>query len=153
LILVVVYVGAVMTLFLFIVMMLHVNIAAERKGYVRYLPFALLIAVLVLGFSIMAVGPSQFGLTHLLPPAMQGADYNNIAVLGRVLYTDYVYPFEIAAVLLLTAIVAAISLSHRSPRARKVQRVSEQIAVRREECVKLVKMVSEKKNPSKGALN
>ena len=151
LILVVVYVGAVMTLFLFIVMMLYVNIASEQKAYVRYLPFAMMIALLTVALIIMAVGPSTFGLAHVTPPPMKAEDYNNIKALGSMLYTDYVYPFEIAAVLLLAAIVAAISLSHRSPRGRKVQRVSEQIAVRREDRVKLIKMASEKNNSLKGA--
>ncbi len=145
LILVLVYVGAVMTLFLFVVMMLSMKIVRAQEGFVRYLPFAALIILLVVGLIILAVNPEHFGLASVPAPALTPADYNNIANLGSVLYTNYAYPFEIAAVLLLTAIIAAIALTHRKPEGRKSQNASAQIAVQRDQRVRLIKMPSEKK--------
>ena len=145
LILVLVYVGAVMTLFLFVVMMLRVNVTSLREGFVRYLPLSVLIVLLLVGLMMMAVGSSRFGLAQMPAPLLNAADYSNIANLGGVLYTEFAYPFEIAAVLLLAAIVAAISLTHRKPIGRKTQNVSQQIAVNRKDRIRLVKMKSEKK--------
>lgn len=144
LILVLVYVGAVMTLFLFVVMMLRVNVVSLREGFVRYLPFAALLTCMIIGLMIIVVGPKQFGLTSM-PVPVEAVGYNNLADLGRVLYTNYAYAFEIAAVLLLTAIVAAISLTHRKPSRRKSQDISKQIAVKRADRVKLISMPSVKK--------
>lgn len=149
LILVLVYVGAVMTLFLFVVMMLSVHIEKMREGFVRYLPFAVIIVAMILAITIMVVGPDHFGLSQMPSPGLKPADYSNLSDLGMVLYTDYAYPFEISAVILLTAIIAAISLTHRKVSRRKAQKVSEQIAVRAEDRVRLIKMPSEKRvNPS-----
>ncbi len=145
LILVLVYVGAVMTLFLFVVMMLRVNVVSMREGFVRYLPFAVLLALMIVGLVIVVVGPKQFGLIRMPAPAVEAVGYNNLADLGMVLYTQYAYPFEIAAVLLLTAIVAAISLTHRKPYRRKAQNISQQIAVKRADRLKLISMPSVKK--------
>lgn len=145
LVLVLVYVGAVMTLFLFVVMMLSMKMVSAQEGFVRYLPFAALIVLLVVGLIIMAVNPDHFGLTQVPVPAPHLPDYNNIADLGSVLYTNYAYPFEIAAILLLTAIVAAIALTHRKPAGRKTQVASAQMAVQRDQRVRLIKMASEKK--------
>jgi NADH-quinone oxidoreductase subunit J len=151
LILVLVYVGAVMTLFLFVVMMLNLDKEVLREGFVRYLPFAALIVLLVMGLIIMVVGPERFGLTHIPAPTPFPADYSNTADLGAVLYTVYAYPFEVAGALLLTAIIAAISLTHRFPKRRKVQNVAKQIAVQPSQRVKLINLTSEKKAPSQGA--
>jgi NADH-quinone oxidoreductase subunit J len=145
LILVLVYVGAVMTLFLFVVMMLSVNLVNIREGFVRYLPLGALIVLLVVGLTVMVIGPDRFSLTHILAPALKSAEFNNLAVLGAVLYTEYVYPFEIAAVLLLTAMVAAISLAHRLPNTRKVQNIAKQISAQPSQRIRLVKMPTEKK--------
>jgi NADH-quinone oxidoreductase subunit J len=146
LILVLVYVGAVMTLFLFVVMMLQVNVLSLREGFVRYWwLWGLPLVLLVVGLTIRVIGPEQMGLGSIPAPPPPLSDYNNLADLGMVLYTDYAYPFEIAAVLLLTAIVAAISLTHRRPKNRKSQIVSEQIAVQRKDRIRLVSMPSEKK--------
>lgn len=145
LILVLVYVGAVMTLFLFVVMMLSMKIINAQEGFVRYMPLVALIVLLLVGLIVMAVSPDHFGLTLVSVPVSFSSDYSNIADLGSVLYTNYAYPFEIAAVLLLTAIVAAIALTHRKPEGRKSQIASEQIAVRRDQRVRLIKMLSEKK--------
>ena len=143
LILVLVYVGAVMTLFLFVVMMLQLKLVPIREGFVRYLPFAALVVLLVIGISVMVMGP--FNLTNVPAPESAPADYNNIEALGSVLYTNYVYPFEVAGVLLLTSIIAAIALTHRKPSGRKSQNPDAQINIRRENRVRLVKMKSEKK--------
>jgi NADH-quinone oxidoreductase subunit J len=145
LILVLVYVGAVMTLFLFVVMMLNIDKEVKREGFVRYFPIAAFIVVLVVGLIVMVVGPERFGLTHVPLPAPFPANYSNTADLGSVLYTNYAYPFEIAGVLLLTAIIAAITLTHRPPKQRKVQNIAKQIAVKRDQRVKLINMPSEKK--------
>ncbi len=134
-----------MTLFLFVVMMLSIKIVSKQEGFVRYLPFAALILLLIVGLIVMVVGPDHFGLANIAAPAPKPADYNNIANLGAVLYTDYAYPFEIAAVLLLTSIVAAIALTHRRRDGRKTQIASQQIAVKRDQRVRLIKMPSEKK--------
>lgn len=145
LILVVVYVGAVMTLFLFVVMMLNVKEEAHKKSFVRYLPIGAVIVLLLMGFTDVIIAPSHFGLSQI--PVPKSADFNNIANLGMVLYTDYAYPFEIAAVLLLTAIVAAICLSHREPKHRKMQNINAQVAARPGDRVRLIKMPAEKKRP------
>lgn len=145
LILLLVYVGAVMTLFLFVVMMLSVEKETKRSGFVRYLPFGIMIVLLITGLVIAAVGPQYFGGIVMPPPPNEPADYSNISELGTQLYTDYVYPFEIAGVLLLAAIVAAITLTHRGPVKRKVQHPDAQMAVRPEDRVRLVKMPPESK--------
>lgn len=151
LILVLVYVGAVMTLFLFVVMMLSVHLEKIREGFVRYLPFGIIIVAMILAITIMAVGPEHFSLAQMASPGLKTAEYNNLISLGSVLYTDYVYPFEIAAVILLTAIIAAISLTHRKPKNRKSQSVSAQIAVRPEDRLRLINVPSEKKQSPSGA--
>lgn len=145
-VLVLVYVGAVMVLFLFVVMMLDINIARLREGFIRFLPFGALVAFVMAIMLISVVGPDQFGLdTKWTEPARHAADYNNTRELGSVLYTKYVYPFEIAAVILLVAIVAAIALTLRRRPTTKYQKPEEQIAVKRDDRVRIVSMNSEKK--------
>jgi NADH-quinone oxidoreductase subunit J len=133
-----------MTLFLFVVMMLSVHIETLREGFVRYLPFGIIVVGLLIAVITMVVGPSHFGISQVPSPELKPADFSNITNLGMILYTDYAYPFEIAAVLLLTAIVAAISLTHRPPRKRKSQVVSQQIAVQPKDRLTILKMPSEK---------
>jgi NADH-quinone oxidoreductase subunit J len=152
LILVLVYVGAVMTLFLFVVMMLSMQGVVNRETFVRYLPLGALILLLMVGLIVMAISPDRFGLAHILAPVPQSSDFNNIADLGSVLYTDYVFPFEVAGMLLLTAIIASISLTHRPSVNRKKQTISEQINVRPHDRFRLVKMRSEQK-VSKQSIN
>ncbi len=125
-ILLLVYVGAVMTLFLFVVMMLNIDRASEQQGFVRYLPFSIVIVLLVTGLTIVALGPNYFGVGIMPAPAPEPANFSNTREIGDVLYTEFVYPFEIAGVMLLTAIIASISLTHRRPR-RKVQSVALQL--------------------------
>lgn len=139
LILILVYVGAVMTLFLFVIMMLNLDISPKQEGFVRYLPVSLIVITLIGATLIYVIAPQHFGLQHAPMPAHQPASYSNVSELGEVLYTRFVYPFELAAVLLLTAIIAAISLSLRKPRG-KVQEVPEQLQIDREDRVRLVKM-------------
>ncbi len=148
LILVLVYVGAVMTLFLFVVMMLNIDWAGKREGFVRYLPFAAVIVLMMVAIIITVIGPKQFGLTHVPTPAVMPADYSNTVDLGSVLYTNYAYPFEVAGTILLAAIIAAIILSHHAPKNRKVQIISKQIDIKRDQFVRLVDLPSEKKNPA-----
>ncbi|MDJ0871404.1 MAG: NADH-quinone oxidoreductase subunit J [Gammaproteobacteria bacterium] len=143
--LVLVYVGAVMVLFLFVVMMLDINMAPLREGFIRYLPVGIVIAVLVAVQLVLVVGSSYFGLESFPAPEPRPAEYSNTEALGNVLYTTYVYPFEIAAVILLVAIVAAIVLTMRRRPHVKRQRPDRQVAVRRSDRVRLVGMAPEKK--------
>lgn len=143
--LVLVYVGAVMVLFLFVVMMLDVDYAALKSGFVRFLPLALIVSGLVFAAIYAIVSSAHFGLDAYAEPVKHAADYSNIKELGRLIYTDYFYPFELAAVLLLLAIVAAISLTFRGSRERKVQKPEWQVAVKRSDRVQLVKMAAVKK--------
>jgi NADH-quinone oxidoreductase subunit J len=143
--LVLVYVGAVMVLFLFVVMMLDINIAQLREGFIRYLPVGAAFAVTTMVAMGVVVGPKNFGIERFAAPARRVADYNNTAELGRVLYTQYLYPFEIAAVVLLVAIIAAIALTMRTTRQIKNPKPERQIEVRRQERVRIVKMPAEKR--------
>jgi len=143
-VLVLVYVGAVMVLFLFVVMMLDIDVAAMRAGFIRYLPLGLLIFAAVLVEMFLVVGPGHFGLPHVAAPAPAAADYANTEALGELLYTVYMYPFEIAAVILLVAIVAAIGLTLRRRPGTKYQDPASQIRVKRADRVHLVRMDAEK---------
>ena len=145
LILLLVYVGAVMTLFLFVVMMLNIDKESRKSAYIKYLPFGILIVVLLTGLTMAAFMPRYFGMAQMPAPLPEPADYSNIQGLGMVLFTDYAYSFEIAGVILLAAMIAAITLAHRGPVRRKVQRPDKQIAVRSEDRVRLIKMASEPK--------
>jgi len=141
-VLVLVYVGAVMVLFLFVVMMLDIDLAVLRAGFARYLPVGSVIAILLV-LEIALVMVNGFSAAEYAAPAAHGADYSNTKELGRLLYTVYVYPFEIAAIILLVAIVAAISLTMRRRPSSKYINPSEQIKVNREDRLRIVKMKSE----------
>jgi NADH-quinone oxidoreductase subunit J len=138
--LVLVYVGAVMVLFLFVVMMLDVNVEELRKGYTRYLPLGVAVAVIVVVEIIHVIWFRSQGLQFLTRPESYPADYSNTKELGAVLYTQHVYAFEIASVILLLAIVAAITLTMRRRPGLKVQDITKQVAVRREDRVRIVKV-------------
>jgi NADH-quinone oxidoreductase subunit J len=142
-VLVLVYVGAVMVLFLFVVMMLDINLEPLREGFIRYLPVGILVALLIVVQLVMVLGPATFGLEQMPKPAAMPADFSNTEALGLLLYTVYVYPFEIAAVILLVAIVAAIALTLRRRKNVRGQRPDEQVRVRREDRVRLVNMPPE----------
>ena len=142
--LVLVYVGAVMVLFLFVVMMLDINLAPLREGFARYLPVGAAVAFVIVAEVWLIVGARNFGLDQVAKPLAKPADYNNTRELGSVLYTDYVYPFEIAAVILLVAIIAAIALTMRRREGTKHQDPARQVQVKRKDRVRLVKMEAEK---------
>jgi NADH-quinone oxidoreductase subunit J len=142
--LVLVYVGAVMVLFLFVVMMLDIDVAAMKAQFIRHLPLGLLVAVIMLVEIFLVVGPGTFGLEQFAKPPAQPADYSNTSALGMVLYTVYMYPFEIAAVILLVAIVAAIRLTLRHRPETKYQDPSRQVRVRKgPDRVQVVKVPAE----------
>ena len=143
-VLVLVYVGAVMVLFLFVVMMLDINIAKLREGIWAWLPFGALLAIVMVIEMWVVLGSERFGLAGTIAPEGHPAGYSNTRELGRLIYTHYVYPFEIAAVILLVAIVSAIALTLRRRKGAKFQIASEQLAARREERVRLVSMTSGK---------
>ena len=144
-VLVLVYVGAVMVLFLFVVMMLDINLDRLREGFWSYLPLGATVGVLMVIEMVLVLGGKYFGAEHMPNPADPGAGYSNTKELGRILYTDYVYPFELAAVILLVAIVAAIALTLRGRKGTKRQDPSKQVMVKRADRVRLVSMPSEKK--------
>ena len=141
--LVLVYVGAVMVLFLFVVMMLDINFARLREKFWRYLPAGALVAVVMVAEMGFILAQRYFQLGALPKPVPLPADYSNTKELGRVLYTQYVYPFELAAVILLVAIVAAIALTLRRRKTTKYQNPAQQVAVRREDRVRIVAMKAE----------
>ena len=143
--LVLVYVGAVMVLFLFVVMMLDVNTAVLRAGFIRYLPVGVIVALTMLVEMALVVGARWFGTDSGLQPLRHAADYSNTAEIGGVLYTVYMYPFEIAAVILLVAIIAAIALTMRKRPETRYQNPSEQVAVYARDRVRVVKMKAEPK--------
>ncbi len=142
--LVLVYVGAVMVLFLFVVMMLDVDLVQLREGFWRWFPVGALVAAVMVFEMVMVLGARQTSETGA-NLTKHAADYSNTKELGRLVYTDYVYPFELAAVLLLVAIVAAIALTLRRRTGVKTQNVAQQVAARREDNVRLVQMPAEKK--------
>ena len=152
-VLILVYVGAVMVLFLFVVMMLDINVEEVRARVTRYALFGGIVAGVVVFEIVSVVWTRSLGMDVTMGAQPQPAGYSNTAELGKLLYTDYVYPFELAAVLLLIAIVAAISLTMRKRPGLKQQNVSMQVAVRREDRVRIVKVAAERpeSTPEKGA--
>ncbi len=142
--LVVVYVGAVMVLWLFVVMMMDIDVEKLRQGFTRYAPFGALIALIVIAQIGLVVWVRRLGLGETPAPLPKPAGYSNTAELGHLLYTEYLYPFEVAAVILLVAIVAAITLTMRRRPGQKVQDVARQVAVRAQDRVRVVKMDAEK---------
>jgi NADH-quinone oxidoreductase subunit J len=144
--LVLVYVGAVMVLFLFVIMMLDINVDPVREGFIKYLPVGAAVALVIfLEMAALIVWSGYFSGDQYRLTA-HAADYSNTKELGSVLYTFYVYPFEIASVILLVAIVAAISLTMRRREGVKSQNPGEQVRVSRDDRVRLVRLAPEKKN-------
>ncbi len=143
--LVLVYVGAVMVLFLFVVMMLDINLEHLRKGFWRWFPFGALLALVMAAEMAIVVMGKQFSLDQMPTPPARAADYSNTKELGRLIYTEYVYAFELAAVILLVAIVAAIALTLRHRTGTKFLDPAQQVAVKRADRVRMVSMPSEKK--------
>ena len=143
-VLVLVYVGAVMVLFLFVVMMLDINVAELRAGLTRYAPLGILVAAIMVAEVAYVVWVRHLGfeLGAGAPPLPTG--YSNTKSLGAVLYTDYALPFQLAAVVLLVAIVAAITLTMRRRAGYKQQDIARQVATRKEDRLRIVKVEPEK---------
>ena len=135
--LVLVYVGAVMVLFLFVVMMLDINMDKLREGFWEYLPMAVIIGLLMAVEMVMVLRSKYFIAATV---AAKPADYSNTAELGRVLYTDYLLPFELASVVLLVAIVAAIVLTLRDRKENKSMNPAKQVLVKKADRLRIVKM-------------
>jgi NADH-quinone oxidoreductase subunit J len=146
--LVLVYVGAVMVLFLFVVMMLDINLDKLREGFWNALPVALPVGGLMAIEMVMIVGVKNFGVDKIAGPAAKPADYSNTAALGRVLYTDYLLTFELASVVLLVAIIAAIALTLREKRESKSMDPSEQVLVKKADRIRIIKMDAVKEVPA-----
>ena len=144
-VLVLVYVGAVMVLFLFVVMMLDINLEELREGFTRFAWLGWLTAGAVIFEIVGVVVARTLGPDVTQGPAALPASYSNTTELGQTLYTQYAYPFELAAVLLLVAIVAAISLTMRKRKGHKVQDVDLQVAARAKDRVRIVKMTADKR--------
>ena len=143
--LVLVYVGAVMVLFLFVVMMLDINLDQLREGFWKWFPFGAVIALIMVAEMSMVLMGKYFGLEEMPTSSPQDADYSNIRELGCLIYTEYVYAFELAAVLLLVAMVTAIALTLRHREDKKSPNPSKQVKVRKEDRICVVAMPSEKK--------
>lgn len=143
--LIMVYVGAVMVLFLFVVMMLDINIERIRQGFWRHLPLGATVGgIMVIEMTTVLTG-MYFGLDNFpahLADAAATAEGSNTKALARILFTDYVYPFELASVILLVAIIAAVMLTLRERKDTKGMRPADQIAIKRSDRVRLVKMAS-----------
>lgn len=157
LILVLVYVGAVMTLFLFVVMMLDIDTESLKGHFARYLPFGLILVALLTGLLLIAVPENWYKsdqeratiirsvatVSDNEPANLSARPVSNTEELGKVLYTDYVFAFELAAILLLVAIISAITLAHRAATRGKRQDITRQIMTRRADRIELIKMKSE----------
>lgn len=146
-ILIMIYVGAVMVLFLFVVMLLDINIERLRKGFWNNLPLGAMVGLLMVGEMAVVLSGSYFGLDNL-PARELPADYSNTKELARVLFTDYVFPFELASVILLVAIIAAVMLTLRRRKDTKAWNPTDQVAVKRNDRVRIVKMAPEVEAPA-----
>ena len=140
--LVLVYVGAVMVLFLFVVMMLNINTAQMREGFVKFMPVAIVVSLIMIAELVLVVISKEFKLERASHSIQ---DLGNTLELGKILYTDYLLPFETAAVILLVAIVAAIMLTLRQRPQTRSQNPSEQVKVKAKDRVRIVSLPSEDK--------
>ena len=136
--LILIYVGAVMVLFMFVIKMLDTDKSTLRAKFTRYLPLGILVSVIVIAQMVLVLNAGQFGLDAVGVPEKNDASYSNITAIAEQLYTLYVYPFELAAILLLIAIIAAITLVHRNESSRKTQNISEQINVQAKDRMRIV---------------
>ncbi|RZA18964.1 MAG: NADH-quinone oxidoreductase subunit J [Lysobacteraceae bacterium] len=146
--LVLVYVGAVMVLFLFVVMMLDIDLAPLREGYVRYLPVGLVVAVVMLVQMLALIGVKAAAQAPLADNAAVATDVPNTTWLARALFTDFMLPFEVAAVILTIAVVAAVMLTLRRRPGAKHQDPAAQSRVKAADRVRMVKMAAEKPAPA-----
>jgi NADH-quinone oxidoreductase subunit J len=148
--LVLVYVGAVMVLFLFVVMMLDINLDVLRRDFKRFVPMATVVgAIIVIETALIlwhGYGATVQPVRDTTAAVAGAADWSNTRLIGKVIYTDYIFAFEVAGLVLLVAIIAAIALTARHGKDSKRQRVSDQVKVRREDRVRVVKMAAEKEH-------
>jgi NADH-quinone oxidoreductase subunit J len=148
--LVLVYVGAVMVLFLFVVMMLDINLDELRRDFKRFVPMATVVgAIIVIETALIlwhGYGATVQPVRDTTAAVAGAADWSNTRLIGKIIYTDYIFAFEVAGLVLLVAIIAAIALTARQGKDSKRQRVSDQVKVRREDRVRVVKMASEKEH-------
>jgi NADH-quinone oxidoreductase subunit J len=148
-ILILVYVGAVMVLFLFVVMMLDINLAPLKEGFMRYLPAGIVVALLMaLEFLMVLWTKGRFSEGAFPAPVPNPADYSNTTAVGELLFTNYLLAFEVAGIVLLVAIIAAVALTMRHRSGEKRQNPSMQVRVQRDERVRLVKMDPEPRQES-----
>ncbi|MEF8727961.1 MAG: NADH-quinone oxidoreductase subunit J [Accumulibacter sp.] len=143
--LVLIYVGAVMVLFLFVVMMLDINLDRLREGFWSYLPLGSIIALLMVAEMGLVLGGNYLGLFEAEVP-QTSVDHSNVQSVGRLLFTDYVYPFELASVILLVGIVAAVALTQRERRQSKAVSPSQQVFVKARDRYRVLQMPAEKKD-------
>ena len=142
-VLVLVYVGAVMVLFLFVVMMLDINVEPLREGFAKYLPIGIFVGVVMFAEMVLVIVSKSFAPNNLVEPTRAIAGHSNTEMLGIALYTDYLFHLEIAAIILLVAIIAAIALTMRRRPATKYQSPAEQVSVRKQDRLRIVKMDAE----------
>lgn len=142
LVLILVYVGAVMVLFLFVVMMIDINLAVLKEGFTRYLPLGVMASLAIFGLMMLVLGPERFGLEHYAAPEKVSASFSNTKMIGIPLYTTHAYAFVLAAVLLLVGIVAAISLTlrRRAPSEVLYQDIDKQVKTQASDRFRMVKM-------------
>ena len=140
--LILVYVGAVMVLFLFVVMLLDINLDRLREGFWSYLPLGAIVALLIVAEMSLVLYARFSGVPESVA-GQTGASFSNAKAVGRLLFTDYVYPFELASVILLVGIVAAVALTLRGKRKSKAVSPSEQVFVKAKDRVRIVKMPAE----------
>ena len=143
--LVLVYVGAVMVLFLFVVMMLDVNVEPLREGFVKYLPWGAAVGLLMFIEMAFLITERYFRSENFPIPAASGPDHSNTEMLGRLLYDKFLFQFEVAAVILLVAIVAAIALTMRTRPETKYQKPHQQVDVKKSDRLRIVQMPTEKR--------
>lgn len=142
LVLIFVYVGAVMTLFLFVVMMLNIDLASLKEGFVRYLPLGLLVLAVMVGVMLYVLNQRQFSEVTMI--VSHGPNYSNVAAVGSELFTHYFFEFEIAGLILLVAMIAAISLAFygRKP-GTKAQKIAKQLQAQKSTGLRIIKMKTE----------
>ncbi len=140
--LILVYVGAVMVLFLFVVMLLDINLDRLRVGFWSYLPLGAIVALLIVAEMSLVLYARFSGVSESVA-GQTGASFSNAKAVGRLLFTDYVYPFELASVILLVGIVAAVALTLRGKRKSKAVSPSEQVFVKAKDRVRIIKMPAE----------
>lgn len=137
---VLIYIGAVMVLFLFVVMMLNLNVDRLREGFWRYLPLGLFVGAIMVVEMVAVVSGPYFSLEQAPPPAAPGAGSSNTQVLARELFTTYAYPFEVASLILLVAMIAAVMLTLRKREGMNYLKPSDQIAVKAADRMRIVQM-------------